>query len=107
MRPASVVIAAFIVITAALSGGRVACSSCRLALCSPFPGWQFIALYRRLANSGTLEDFQRLRDIRARGSRGEVVRSAESFSATAALISWLSATPSASASLRAASRSEG
>jgi hypothetical protein len=96
MRPASVVIAAFIVITAALSGGRVACSSCRLALCSPF-----------LANSGTLEDFQRLRDIRARGSRGEVVRSAESFSATAALISWLSATPSASASLRAASRSEG
>jgi hypothetical protein len=50
-------------------------SSCRLALCSPFPGWQFIALYRRLANTGPLEDFQRLRDIRARGSRGEVVRS--------------------------------
>src|ERR1035437_4781020 len=52
-------------------------SSCRLALCSLSPGWQFIALSRRLANTGPLEDFQRLWDIRTRGSRGEVVRSPE------------------------------
>ena len=50
-------------------------SLCRLALCSPFLGWQFIALSRRLANTGPLEDFRCLRDIRTRNSRGEVVRS--------------------------------
>src|SRR5450759_357288 len=43
----------------------------------------------------------------ARAVKWSAVRSAESFSATATLISWLSATPSASASLRASSRSEG
>src|SRR5258705_11686254 len=52
-------------------------SSCRLAFCSFFFGWQFIALCRRLANTGSLEDFQRLRDIRTRSSRGEVVRRPE------------------------------
>jgi hypothetical protein len=48
-----------------------------LAFCSLFPGWQFIALYRRLTNTGPLEEFQRLRDIRTRSARGEVVRSPE------------------------------
>ena len=36
----------------------------RLAFCSLFLGWQFTALYRRLANTRPLEDFQRLRDRR-------------------------------------------
>src|SRR6478735_2598408 len=35
------------------------------------------ALYRRLANTGPLEDFQRLWDIRTGSSRGEIVRRPE------------------------------
>src|SRR5258705_9324679 len=55
-------------------GPTPSASSCRLAFCSLFLGWQFIALYRRLANTGPLQDFQRLRNIRTRSSRGGVVR---------------------------------
>ena len=68
-----------------------------------------VARNRRIPLSGTLENLKRFLDDTLGGAfrKNSSVRSAETFSATAALISWFTATPWAFAILLASSINDG